>query len=280
MFPEAKYTKQECPSADVVVTECKTAAVARIVRYVVSRRSGTELTDLQKPEAIEAINNANLGGLGKALSSGNTEFRSGLPAEFTGSQVKIEPAESNTVNIVFEKQKAWSLFYEGTLTITPANGWIVTNTYIPETTDIIVTKEWEHNGNNNAPSSVQVQLYADEEAVGTPVFISEDEAGNWQVTFEDLPKYYNDNTEIQYTVQEVNVPEGYESEVEEEDKGVFVITNTYTSTGEPEEEPEKKPIRDTVTIEIGNNGKLQEANPDTGAPVFTGAVLGALAAAR
>ena len=54
--------------------------------------TSTELTSSQKPKVIEAINNANLGGLGKTLSSANTEFKSGLPAEFTGSEVKIEPA--------------------------------------------------------------------------------------------------------------------------------------------------------------------------------------------
>ena len=41
------------------------------------------------------------------------------------------------------------------------------------------------------------------------------------------------------------------------------------------------PVRDTVTIVIGNNEEpVEEANPDTGAPVFVGAVVGALAAAK
>ncbi|MGN0628462.1 MAG: hypothetical protein ACI4IW_02410 [Oscillospiraceae bacterium] len=41
------------------------------------------------------------------------------------------------------------------------------------------------------------------------------------------------------------------------------------------------PVRDTVTIEIGNNEKpVEEANPNTGAPVFVGVAVGALAAAK
>ena len=40
------------------------------------------------------------------------------------------------------------------------------------------------------------------------------------------------------------------------------------------------PVRDTVTIVIGNNEKPEEANPNTGAPVFVGVAVGALAAAK
>ncbi|MGN0626741.1 MAG: hypothetical protein ACI4IT_02090 [Oscillospiraceae bacterium] len=53
--------------------------------------------------------------------------------------------------------------------------------------------------------------------------------------------------------------------------------NIYTATSAPE----SIPVRDTVTIVIGNNEEpVEEDNPDTGAPVFVGAVVGALAAAK
>ena len=56
--------------------------------------------------------------------------------------------------------------------------------------------------------------------------------------------------------------------------GAF-FTNTYSATSAPE----SNPIRDTVTIEIGNNGKTEEANPDTGAPLMFAPVMAAALAA-
>ncbi len=72
---------------------------------------------------------------------------------------------------------------------------------------------------------------------------------------------------------------------DKDDKGKegFTITNTYISTSAPESnpgsKPESNPIRDTVTIEIGNNGKPEEANPDTGAPLMFAPVMAAALAA-
>lgn len=273
----------------------QTSFTLQSVNIVVAKKGGnyyiwteTALTEDQILSVIAEINDKVSG---KELSSGNTEFRSGLSATF-GVELSISKnGQNNNVEIIFGEKSAWSLFYYGTLTITPATGWIVKNTYNPKI-NIAVTKKWEHNGNNNAPSSVQVQLYADGDPVnGALLTLQSNDADsnkNWKGTFENLPKYYNDNTEIQYTVQEVNVPEGYESKVEEKDEGVFVITNTYTPTSAPESKPESKPesapeskpIRDTVTIEIGNNEKTEEANPDTGAPLmFAPVMVAALAAA-
>ena len=117
------------------------------------------LTDPQKNKLMAAINDANLEGLGKALAAGNTEFKDGLSATFDGSGVIIEKDGNNTTTIKFDKTADWSLFYEGTLSITPATGWIVTNTYTktesdpdPETVTISIPIYKEvRQGGNTAP---------------------------------------------------------------------------------------------------------------------------------
>ena len=103
------------------------------------------------------------------------------------------------------------------------DGFVITNTHEIETTEITVTKAWEDDDNRDGlrPDSVTVQLYADGEEVGEPVEVTAEE--DWAYTFEDLP-VYADGEEIEYTVEEVDVAEGYESEVDG-----FVITNTHES---------------------------------------------------
>lgn len=197
---------------------------------------------------IAVINDADLEGLGKDLklkdeTKGNTEFECGLPATFYVKQgndtntVTIRKNEqNNNVEISFGETSAWSLFYDGTLTITPATGWIVKNTYNPKI-NIDVTKVWNHKENKEKPTSVQVQLYAGGDPVnGALLTLQSNDADsnkNWKGTFENLPKYYNDNTEIQYTVQEIKVP-GYDSSVEGNVENGFIITNTYNAQ-QPEE---------------------------------------------
>ena len=88
------------------------------------------------------------------------------------------------------------------------------------TVDITAAKVWEDNNDSagKRPASVQIQLYADGAAKGDPVAVS-DENG-WTVRFEGLPKYSTGTTQIVYTVDEVEVPDGYEKTV-----NGYTITN-------------------------------------------------------
>lgn len=106
------------------------------------------------------------------------------------------------------------------------NSYVVTNDYTPEETSVTVTKGWE-DGNNqdgNRPNEIQVQLLADGEAIGDPATLS---TGNWTYTWDGLD-LNADGEAIEYSVEEVNVPEGYTSSINDADHGNIMITNSYT----------------------------------------------------
>lgn len=101
----------------------------------------------------------------------------------------------------------------------------LTNTHATETTSVGVAKAWndENNADGVRPDSVKAQLYADGVAVGNAVELK---AGAWSHTWKNLPKKAN-GKDVVYTVQEVDVPEGYTSAVAPVAAGAFTITNTH-----------------------------------------------------
>ena len=101
------------------------------------------------------------------------------------------------------------------------DGFTVVNTHVPEVISIEVAKIWDDADNQDGirPEAITVNLKNGETTVATAEVTKE---GGWKYTFENLPKYENAGTEIQYTVEEVAV-EGYETSIEG-----FEITNSYT----------------------------------------------------
>ena len=84
-------------------------------------------------------------------------------------------------------------------------------------------KNWVGDEEGDRPESITIQLLEN----GTPLEdvileISPDENGEWTYRFDGMPKYRN-GEEIEYSVKELNVPEGY---IDEADG--FNLTNTYT----------------------------------------------------
>ena len=137
---------------------------------------------------------------------------------------------------------------------TTIQGTEISNKHLPEKTQITVKKSWDDNNNQDGkrPESIEVQLYADGNSVENGNVILNEE-NQWKHTFNDLPKY-SAGKEIAYTVQEVNVPDGYAVTVScEENSSVFTITNTHT--------PETTEITGTKTWDDGNNqdGKRPES---------------------
>lgn len=108
--------------------------------------------------------------------------------------------------------------YESVISGDQTAGYVITNSYEPESTELTVYKNWKdkHDKYGKRPDSITVYLYADGEACQT-VELTED--SNWRYTFEDLAVYEN-GEEIEYTVSEEPV-EGYITEVDD-----FTITNT------------------------------------------------------
>lgn len=80
----------------------------------------------QQSRLLAAINNARLQGLGKALSTSNTEFASGLPASMANGAVSFR-LDGGETYIDFGRTSAWSLFYAGTLEISDAQGAVIAN---------------------------------------------------------------------------------------------------------------------------------------------------------
>lgn len=80
----------------------------------------------QQSRLLTAINNARLQGLGKSLSTSNTEFASGLPASMANGAVGFR-LDGGETYIDFGRTSAWSLFYVGTLEISDAQGAVIAN---------------------------------------------------------------------------------------------------------------------------------------------------------
>ncbi len=112
--------------------------------------------------------------------------------------------------------------YTDVLTGTMANGFTITNTN-NEKVNVSVTKAWV----GPAKASAKVVL----KKVGNPAVIEEkelNEAGSWRTTFTGKPKYEANGTEIKYTVEEKDVPQGYTASVSGTMASGFTITNTNT----------------------------------------------------
>ncbi len=105
---------------------------------------------------------------------------------------------------------------------TEIEGYGITNTHEPETTEIEIRKVWDGADNQDGlrPESITVNLLADGETVQT-VSVTPDENGDWSYTFTDLPKYRDGGIEIVYTVTEETVA-SYRTEI-----NGFTITNRH-----------------------------------------------------
>ncbi|MCL2654879.1 MAG: Cna B-type domain-containing protein [Coriobacteriia bacterium] len=100
---------------------------------------------------------------------------------------------------------------------------LFTNTYEADKTSVKVTKAWNDANDPNRPTSIQVQLYRDSVASGSPVTL---DAGNdWSHIFTGLEKG------PQWTVDEAQTPVGYTKTVSGDPVNGFIITNTKSGGG-------------------------------------------------
>ncbi|MBQ8066821.1 MAG: Cna B-type domain-containing protein [Solobacterium sp.] len=108
----------------------------------------------------------------------------------------------------------------------------VVDVYARFVTAKTVSKVWDDTDDKDGirPASVQVQLNKAGEASGEPVTLSAD--NKWTYTFEDLTAYDKDGSEIEYTIDEVEVPRGYTKTVVSEEDTV-TITNAHTINPTP-----------------------------------------------
>lgn len=106
------------------------------------------------------------------------------------------------------------------------NTFTITNTHIPETVNVDVTKIWTdgENQDGNRPDSISVILTGSDGKRYTTTITA---ANNWKHTFLKLPKFFNEGTQIEYTLTE-DTMSGYSNVVEKRSDYVFVLTNKYS----------------------------------------------------
>ncbi|CBZ48768.1 collagen adhesin [Streptococcus gallolyticus subsp. gallolyticus ATCC BAA-2069] len=111
--------------------------------------------------------------------------------------------------------------YQSTVTKSDSGySYTITNTHVPETTEISGTKTWDDKDDQDGkrPSSITVKLLADNEEIDSQEVTADTD---WKYSFKDLPKYKNEGVEINYSVAEESVSD-YETTISGTD-----ITNTH-----------------------------------------------------
>ena len=110
---------------------------------------------------------------------------------------------------------------------TQVEGYNLTNSHTPGQTSLTVTKQWQDQGDQDGlrPSQIQVQLYADGVASGSPVTLTATD--NWVYTWSGLAEKANGKT-IEYSVKEVDQPSGYTSTISQVSPGNVLIVNQHT----------------------------------------------------
>lgn len=124
--------------------------------------------------------------------------------------------------------------YEFTIDGDSANGFTITNTYVPEYTTVTIKKVWEGDSEENRPNSVLIRLMNNGEVVKSEYLNA---TKNWETTFTDIPVKDAAGDYITYYVDEEQV-EGYATPVIESsgrplDGYTFTVTNRYIDTNPP-----------------------------------------------
>ena len=91
-------------------------------------------------------------------------------------------------------------------------------THVAKLTEITIQKVWNTDASTQAADSVTVQLLRNGVVIETAILNAKN---NWQVTYADMPE------SDQYTIQEVNVPQGFTATYKQVGY-VFTVTNTST----------------------------------------------------
>ena len=149
-------------------------------------------------------------------------------------------------------------------------GFDITNTHVPGTVDVTVSKIWNDGNDKDGirPASVMAQLYADGVAQGGAVELSS--ANGWTSTWTGLAEYQGGH-KVSYTVEEASVPDGYTSSVKEQASGNFVITNAHTPKVNPTPEPGPAPDPSSPGSKPPASGHQGKSMPATGeGPVLPG----------
>ena len=145
------------------------------------------------------------------------------------------------------------------------SGYTITNTHTPETVDVRVAAAWDDADNQDGkrPATVHMQFLADGEIYGEKTIV--ESAANWEYT-KSVYKYKNQN-EVNWTVEAVDVPEGYTAEVSGNMADGYVVTYHYTpevinitvNAPQWDDENDQDDIRpDSLTVTLYQNGEATD----------------------
>jgi len=143
------------------------------------------------------------------------------------------PKYKNGKEIKYTVKETAMTEYKATITTDKDGKYTITNEHTPEKTAVKGHKIWKDEDNKDGirPASITVKLLADGKETGQTATVSE--TSGWTYEFTGLDRY-QEGKEITYTVEEVNVPDGYIASVEG-----YNITNTHTpekpTPGKPNE---------------------------------------------
>ena len=175
------------------------------------------------------------------------------------------PKTINGVDVVYTvKESPVPTNYTEQTTGNADTTFTITNTHEIEYVDVLVTKVWNDNNDQDGirPEAVTIAL---KNGTKTEDVIELNEENNWKYTFENLPKHSN-GSEINYDVQESGVPVGYTSVKTGNPETGFVITNTHeieyvdvSVTKVWDDNNDQDGIRpEAVTIALKNGSKTED----------------------
>ena len=200
-------------TADYIVTNTKGEQEEKTKVTVTKAWSDNNDQDGKRPQDIKVQLYAGKDKFGEevTLNTGNnwSYIWTGLDVKKAGTVISYSVKEVNVPE-----------GYTSTVSGDAKNGFTITNSHTPETTQVSGTKTWNDSNDQDGkrPGSITVNLLANGTKVDSKTVTEKD---GWKYSFTNLPKYEN-GKEITYTITEDAVAD-YSTEV----KG-YNITNSYT----------------------------------------------------
>ena len=261
--PDVQYSELVY-EADVEVTERETSEGYKLAAAVTYRIPGGGIVS-GTPEFMNRVNEASLTSVRviKHWSDNESEFRpqtvrfqlykkTGAGLEPQGKPVEVSADLNGIWSYTWanlDKNTEWEVAeveipekYEIDSAYMANNEWIITNRLkssdAPTTKNVTVRKVWEDQDSTKRPAAVNVQLYKNLVPYGT-VTLSAD--NNWQFTWTDL------DASAEWTVDEIDVPEGYERSIRMETSDDQAVTTCTITNKQVTEEP-KPPVQEKISI--------------------------------
>ena len=131
---------------------------------------------------------------------------------FSGTFDNLDKYRNEGTEIIYSIKEAEVEGYTTEIAPGQETNYIITNTHIPERIELTGKKTWDDADNQDGirPEEITVTLYGNGEVINEQVANKEN---SYEYQFANLLKYEN-GVEIEYTVDELEIPAGYEKTVE------------------------------------------------------------------